>query len=62
MGVMLKSTTTTSSENREGRNINLGDDNVKMDQDNIDTMDCEAYGVAPSTLTTSSTVDYELVF
>ena len=53
---------TTSSENREGRKMNLDNENVKIVQDNIEINDCEAYGVAPSTLTTSSGVDYEHVF
>ena len=53
---------TTSSENREGRKMNLDNDNLKMVQDGIEINDCEAYGVAPSTLTTSSGVDYEHVF
>ena len=43
---------TTSFENKEGKKINI--DNLKMIQDDIDINDCEAYGVAPSALTTSS--------
>ena len=50
---------TTSSKNAEGRKIN---DNLKMDQDDIEINDCDAYGVAPSALTTSSRMDYEHVF
>ena len=47
----------TSSENKEGRKIN---ENLKMTQEDIDTNDCEAYGVAPSAL--ASRMDYEHVY
>ena len=50
---------TTGSQNREGWKIN---DNMKMNQDAIETNDCEAYGVAPSALTTISKMYYEQVF
>ena len=51
---------TTSFENRKGRKINHGSDNLKMDQDGgMEINDCDAYGVAPSALTTSSGMDYE---
>ena len=51
---------TTSFKNKEGRKIN---DNLKIVQDDfIEINDCEAYGVAPSTLTTSSRMDYEHIF
>ena len=49
----------TSSENTEGKKIN---DNLKMVLDDIEINDCDAYGVAPSAITTSSRMDYEHIF
>ena len=59
---IISESKSTSSGNREGKKINLDNDNLKMVQDGIETNDCEAYGVAPSALTTSSRMDYEHVF
>ena len=58
----LSESKTTSFENKEGKKINLGSDNLKMDQDGMETNDCEAYGVAPSALTTSSGMNYEHIY
>ena len=62
MAVISSESKTTISVNGEERKINLDNDgNLKKDWDDIETTDCEAYGVAPSALTTSSGVDYEYV-
>ena len=47
---------------KKRKEINLDNGNLKMVQDDIEINDCEAYGVAPSALATSSRMDYEQVF